>query len=53
MEVPAAMRIFIKHYPETIGGVVFNESIEGKLEWLGKKIQFLSYDRVIDLVVRV
>ena len=53
MEVPDAMRSFIKHYPETIGGIVFSDSSEGKLEWLGTKIQFLSYDRVIDIVSRV
>jgi hypothetical protein len=32
LEIPAQMRIFLKHYPDTLGGVVFNEKLEGEVE---------------------
>jgi len=53
LDISAQMRIFLKHYPETLGGVVFNENLKGEVEYSGKKIRFLPYDRVIDLVYQI
>lgn len=38
--IPAAMKIFIKHYPETVGAVVYSTSLEAEAEFLGKKVMF-------------
>jgi len=53
LDISAQMRIFLKHYPETLGGAVFNENLKGEVEYSGKKIRFLPYDRVIDLVYQI
>lgn len=50
MRVPAPMKLFIKHYPETTGGIVFNENIEGEIEESGKKIKFLHFSKVPDIM---
>ncbi len=44
------MKLFIKHYPETTGGIVFNENIEGEIEESGKKIKFLHFSKVPDIM---
>ncbi|MBI5640932.1 MAG: ATP-binding protein [Nitrospirae bacterium] len=39
-EIPPAMKIFIKHYPETPGAVVLSQNLEYETDYLGKKILF-------------
>ena len=49
VELPSAIKTFIKKYPETLGDVIFSENFESEIEHLGKKIKFLTYDKVYDL----
>ena len=46
LAVPAAMKTFIKKYPETIGGIVYCTKLEGEMEFQGKKIYFLPHRKV-------
>lgn len=48
-ELPSAMKTFMRKYPETSGAVIFSENCETEIEYLGKRVQFLHYDKVYDL----
>lgn len=39
-EIPPAMKTFLSHYPETVGGIVFSENMVGEERFLGKRIRF-------------
>ena len=39
-EITPAMKTFMTHYPETIGGIVFSENMVGEETFLGKTIRF-------------
>lgn len=39
-DIPPAMKTFLTHYPETIGGIVFSENMTGEETFLGKTIRF-------------
>lgn len=39
-EIPPAMKTFLTHYPETIGGIVFSENMVGEEKFMGKTIRF-------------
>ncbi|MDY6967617.1 MAG: ATP-binding protein [Spirochaetota bacterium] len=50
LEIPTAMKTFIKKYPETMGGVVFSNNIKGKLEFLNKSIVFMSHNKINEFI---
>jgi predicted AAA+ superfamily ATPase len=39
-EIPSAMKIFMKHYPETTGAVVYSSNIDADAEYIGKHVAF-------------
>jgi hypothetical protein len=38
--IPPAMKIFIKHYPETQGALVLSQDFDSDMDYMGKKIMF-------------
>jgi len=38
--IPPAMKIFIKHYPETLGALVLSQDFDSDMDYMGKKIMF-------------
>ncbi|MCK5269076.1 MAG: ATP-binding protein [Spirochaetes bacterium] len=50
LEIPNAMKIFIKHYPETIGGIVFNQSVSGEIRFLDKTISFIPHHEINNFI---
>ena len=50
-DVPPAMKIFIKNYPDTRGAVVFSRNLEDETSYLGKKILFRKLDAVHSLEI--
>jgi hypothetical protein len=42
------MITFIKNYPETLGGIIFSNNIEGEREFLGKKIYFKKLESITE-----
>ena len=43
-EIPAAMKIFMKHYPETTGAAVYSSDLDADIEYLGKKVAFRRFE---------
>jgi len=39
-EIPAAMKIFMKHYPETTGAIVYSSGLDAEAEHSGKRVAF-------------
>ncbi len=50
-EIPQAMRIFIKNYPETLGGIIFSNNLEGERTVLGKKVYFKKLESVTEFII--
>ncbi len=49
-DIPQAFKIFIKNYPETLGGIIFSSSFKGEREFLNKQIYFKTLDSVTDFI---
>jgi predicted AAA+ superfamily ATPase len=45
-EIPPAIKIFIKNYPETLGAVVFSRDLEAEAMYMDKKIMFRKFDAI-------
>lgn len=43
-EIPPAMKIFMKHYPETTGAVIYSSDMHSDIEYLGKKVAFRRFE---------
>ena len=39
-EIPPAMKIFMKHYPETAGGIVYSTDLNANVAHFGKRVAF-------------
>jgi len=39
-EIPPAIKLFMKHYPETTGSVVYSTNLDADEKYLGKKVLF-------------
>ncbi len=49
-EIPGVFHDFIKHYPETIGGMVVSGGYEGGSTIKGKQITFSTFDKFLKLL---
>jgi len=38
------MKIFMKHYPEATGAVVYSSDLDADIEYLGKKVAFRRFE---------
>ena len=47
-EVPTAMKIFMKHYPETAGGIVYSTDLDADADYLGKRVAFRKLESLAD-----
>lgn len=52
-EIPQAIKIFIKNYPETAGAIIYSTELNADVEYLGKQVAFrrldsLSKDKLIE-----
>jgi len=45
-EVPRAFNVFIKHYPETLGGLIVSDGLNEKVRFMDKEIRFVSLDKL-------
>ena len=41
--IPPAMKIFIKHYPETQGALIVSQDFDADMDYMGKKIMFRKF----------
>ena len=49
-EIPPAMKIFLSHYPETRGAVVFSENMTGEEKFMGKTVRFEPFTSAPEIV---
>lgn len=47
-EVPQAMKIFIKNYPETAGAIVYSTDLNADIEYLGKPVSFRKLEALCE-----
>jgi predicted AAA+ superfamily ATPase len=47
--IPPAMKIFIKHYPETTGAVVYSTNLEAEADHLGKHVAFRKLESLCEV----
>ena len=47
-EMPQAMKIFIKNYPETAGAIVYSTDFHADTEYLGKQVAFRKLDSLFE-----
>jgi predicted AAA+ superfamily ATPase len=47
-EIPPAMKIFMKHYPETIGAVIYSANLEADVDHLGKHVAFRKLESLCE-----
>jgi predicted AAA+ superfamily ATPase len=47
-EVPQAMKIFIKNYPETAGAIVYSTDFSADVEYLGKQVAFRKLESLCE-----
>ena len=47
-EVPQAMKIFIKNYPETAGAIIYSTKLHADIEYLGKQVAFRKLDSLFE-----
>ena len=47
-EVPQAMKIFIKNYPETAGAIVYSTDLNADVEYLGKQVAFRKLESLCE-----
>ena len=46
-EIPPAMKIFMKHYPETAGGIVYSTDLDADADHLGKRVAFRKLESLV------
>ena len=47
-EVPPAMKIFIKNYPETAGAIIYSTKLHTDIEYLGKQVAFRKLESLLN-----
>jgi predicted AAA+ superfamily ATPase len=47
-EIPQAMKIFMKHYPETTGAVVYSANLDADAEHLGQQVAFRKLESLCE-----
>ena len=47
-EVPQAMKIFIKNYPETAGAIIYSTELHDDIEYLGKQVAFRKLESLFE-----
>lgn len=52
-EIPGAFKIFIKNYPNTPGGIVFSNDLEGERDFQGKKIYFKKHEYIMEFITKI
>jgi predicted AAA+ superfamily ATPase len=46
-DIPPAMKIFMKHYPETAGGIVYSTNLNVDADHLGKRVAFRRLESLV------
>jgi len=49
-EIPQAIKMFLEHYKNAPGAIVFNDNIQETVLYQDKPVQFLNWDQAVEIV---